>query len=107
MLLIPLFMVPPSFILSARFECFFKYLQVQLVSQLLFTFNKHLKQEQVGSMLLFALSLCLAACTRLMRILFTRCQQATHRSVCVFIEYMAACLDSNYWEFLGLFSEPK
>ena len=57
-------------------------------------------------MLVFALSLCLAACTRLMRILFTRCQQATHRSVCVFIEYMAACLDSNYWDFFGLFSEP-
>lgn len=37
------------------------YLSIYKCSWCLFTFNKHLKQEQVGSVLLFALFWCLAA----------------------------------------------
>lgn len=37
------------------------YLSIYKCSWCLFAFNKHLKQEQVGSVLLFALSWCLAA----------------------------------------------
>ncbi len=92
LMLLILVTVPPSVIIyikagSKRCDrVFFKYLQVQLVSWHLFTFNKHLKQEQVGSVLVFAFSLCLAACTWLMWESFlTHRHHATYCRICVFI----------------------